>query len=670
MLFSYNWLQEFFKAKLPTPEKLADLLAMHVFEVEGIEKLNDDSLLDISILPQRGDCLSHYGIAREISAIINEPFAAVETMPLKVQKGELKPLKISLSSVLQFVPRYSAVVVEGVTLGPSPQWMQERLALLGVNSINNVVDITNYVMLELGQPMHAFDYQKIRGQKMQLRLAKTDEKIKVLDESELLLPSGTLVCEDVEGLIDLVGIKGGKQSGIGSQTKDIIFQAAIFDRKKIYQTKKALGYSTAAADMYSHDLDAHGTVRALERALFLLSKFGGGKVVQSIDFFHDRQLPKFIAFSSARVEKLLGVKIPQTEIKNILDRLGFQTAGNRAKVPSFRTDVSIPEDLVEEVGRIYGYDKVPATFPAAAIEPPEFNFPLYWKQEIQNALKEAGYTEVYDYSFIPKAGADDTAKLVELENPISEEFEYLRPNVLSEMVNDIAKNQKVFGQKDMRIFQLGTVFIKTSKGIRERKKLGIVFSPASLAGRPAAGNEAFYELKGVFEFVLSRLGITDVRYEENKKYAKSATVFISQTKEVGNLYEVPGTQNSPLKLNRQVVALEVDFDTICEDAFEEREYVPPSKYPALLRDIALLVPREVKVEDVLNVMEEAGGKLVADIDLFDMYEGDELPDEKKNLAFHIVYQAKDKTLTNQEADALQIKIVKALEQNEEWEVRD
>src|SRR3989344_2063010 len=295
MIFSLNWLQELVKTQLPKPEALADDLALHVFEVEGTEKKGDDVFLDVTILPQRADCLSHQGLAREICAIEKKELQELEYVPLKVQKGNLPSLKVVIESS-DFVQRYAALVVEGVVLAPSPQWMQKRLESLGINPINNVVDITNFVMLELGQPLHAFDFGKIQGNFMRVREARSGEKLELLDDTEMVFQKGVLVIEDEKRLIDLAGIKGGKASSIGKTTRNVVLQAAAFDPKKIYQTVKLINYRTSAADMYSHGVDPNLAETALARAAFLLNKFGGGKIVQFIDIYPKKRKPLSIVF--------------------------------------------------------------------------------------------------------------------------------------------------------------------------------------------------------------------------------------------------------------------------------------------------------------------------------------------------------------------------------------
>ncbi|MBI2642151.1 MAG: phenylalanine--tRNA ligase subunit beta [Candidatus Wildermuthbacteria bacterium] len=679
MLFSYAWLQEFIKTQLPKPEKLAEDLALHVFEVEGMEKTKGDAILDVKILPQRGDCLSHMGLGREIAAIAKRELLEPERLPLKAQGGNLESLKVSIEN-REFVLRYTALVVEGVSISSSPQWMQERLESLGINAINNVVDITNYIMLELGQPLHAFDFSKIQGHAMNIRGARAGERLTLLDETEMVLPKGVLVVVDQNRLIDLAGIKGGKVSSIGKGTRNIVLQAAVFDRKKIYQTKKQINYRTSAADIYSHGVDPNLTKTALERALFLLQKYGGGKLTQVIDIYPKPIKPVVVQFSSTSAEKLLGVLIPKKEADSILKRLGFKVQGQRVSVPTWRADVTIPEDLVEEVGRLRGLNAIPAVFPHGPVVPPEEDQDRVWLEQLRDNLKETGFVESYNYSFVGEKDVatlgyseKDVSSLISLQNPMSEDFKYLRQNLLDNLLKNVALNQHAFPGKTLKFFETGKVFTQTLKGVEEELRVAFVLAPTSLS------NRAFLEAKGVADTFFLSLGITDAWYDEFRavpdkgrnalwQEAKRAEIKVGN-EEIGFLGEISSSVLNALDIKRQVVALELDAEKLLTHALEEREYYPPSKFPPVLQDIALLVPRSVKVEDVVEVMERSGGELVADIDLFDMYEGEELPEGKKSLAFHMVYQAEDRTLTGKEVETVHKTIIQALEENQDWEVR-
>ncbi|MBU4204870.1 hypothetical protein KKH26_01675 [Patescibacteria group bacterium] len=285
MKFSYNWLQSFFKEKLPKPEKLADILTMHSFEVESVVKKGNDFILDIDILPNRSqDCFSYQGLAREVGALLNKKPKKLEQEKLLVEKGGLEPVKIEVRSS-SIIPRYTAILIEGIKIKKSPDWLKNNLEAVGIRSINNIVDLTNWIMLETGQPLHAFDYDKIFGKKMVVRMARAGERVITLDEKTHKLDDGAIIIEDQERLIDLAGIMGGKVSEVTNETKSIILQAANFDRRSIYITAKKLNQKTQASDIYSQGVDPNLTKPALERAYFLLNKLGGGKIRQVVDIY-------------------------------------------------------------------------------------------------------------------------------------------------------------------------------------------------------------------------------------------------------------------------------------------------------------------------------------------------------------------------------------------------
>ncbi|HEY4509388.1 MAG TPA: phenylalanine--tRNA ligase subunit beta [Candidatus Paceibacterota bacterium] len=674
MLYSYSWIQEYIKGTLPKPDKLADLLNMHAFEVEEIRKRGKDTLLDIAVLPNRAhDCLSHVGMAREIAAIAKLKLIALKTKTLKAQKGRLASLKVQIQT--PDVPRYTALVVEDVTIKKSPKWLADKLTALGLNSINNVVDLTNFIMLELGQPLHAFDYDQIKGNKMTIREARAGEKLETLDNKTLSLPKDVLIIEDAERLIDLAGIKGGKVSAISVSTQNIVLQAASFNAETLYRAKSQLNYTTQAADLYSHGLDPNLTSLALERAAALLSELGiNGKITQLLDIYPKRIQPMRIILRMPFLESMLGIPIPQKEVKQVLENLGckviIKPRGLEVSVPTRRIDLTIEEDLVEEVGRMHGYERIPLAFPVASLIPPPRNNELLWQERIRDTFKGLGFKEAYNYSFVGEKDLSqfayskaDQAKLIELENPISEDFSYLRDSLIEGLLKNARDNQK--SEKVIRIFEIGKVF---RQKFQETNVLGALVHD---------GN--FYEIKGICDFLLNSLGITEVWYDEYQQTPeKGRPVLWNQEKsaelkvgsqEIGFLGEISSAVCANLKIAKPVVALQLDIKKLIMLGTEERSYEKPSKFPSATRDIAVVVPLATKVAEVMNIMENAGGQLVVDIDIFDIYEGEQIAKEKKNLAFHIIYQADNRTLTNKEVDSLHEKIVKAVQENPEWEVR-
>lgn len=680
MLFSYNLLKEHIKRTLPSPDKLEQLLNMHIFEVEEKEKKKNDWIFDIAMLPHRGDAMGHYGLARELAALLSLGLKPLPQKLLQAKKGGLPQLKVRLQSPAVF--RYSAVVLEGVRIAKSPQWLQDRLHLLGINSINNVVDATNYVMVELGQPLHAFDYDTLRDHQMLIRGAKEGERIETLDDLNFKLPKDTLVIEDKNRLIDLAGIKGGKYSGIQPGTKNVVLQAATFSGKQIYKTKKQLGYTTPAADLYTHELDPNATIETLKRAVELL---GTGRVVQIIDLYPKKRVARKLLFDTALLAQYLGVVISKTMVKQILQRLGCkvqnQKKGFWVTVPTFRQDLKISEDLVEEVGRMQGYEKIAPAFPVAALTPSLENPVVRLRERLQDALVEAGYTEIYNYSFVGEKDLTsfaytkkDTEALVQLENPFSEEYKYLRPNLIENLLKVIEENKRRSFASDIRVFELGKVFKKEHGKIQEHD---LVCGVLALSQKD--DQKAFAQGKGLLDFVLGRLGIAAAWYDAFQQTPlhsrvslwhekKMAEIKVGKAK-IGFLGIIAPHIGANLKLKGSLIAFAFDIQGMLPLLEDTRVYKPIPRFPAVYRDLAVLVPSDTKIADVMNRMHATETKLIDDIDLFDMYEGEGIPDGKKNLAFHLIYQSPAKTLTATEVDKIHEKIITALEKNPMWEVR-
>lgn len=674
MVFSYNWLQSFFKKKLPKPEKLAEILTLHFAEVEEVKKEGNDFILDIDVRPNRGsDCFSHLGIAREISAILGwklkiEDFKLAEDKNLKAKdfiKLEIKSPKDCL--------RYNARVISDVKIGPSPEWIKERLKSCGLRPINNVVDIANYVMLEIGQPLHAFDLDKISGRKIVVRRAKKGERIITLDNEEYELGKDILIIADKKEPLAIAGIKGGKKAEIDKKTKKIVLESANFSQRVIRRGSKKIDLKTDASWRFEHGIDPNLTELAINRAAFLIKEIAGGKIAQGlVDFYPKKFLTRQVKLDLNYLKSFLGIEIPKTEVTKILKRLEFKILDSKfnilkVEVPTFRLDISIPEDLIEEIGRIYGYEKIPAKFPTAALIPPKRNLDIFWEDFAKDILKEAGFTEICNYSFISEKDLNlfqfDRKKVIELENPVSAEFQYLRPSLICNLLKNVQKNQKSF--KEIKIFELGKIF---GKKIGEKRNLTGLMT-----------GEAFYEAKGILDLLFEKFGISNFWYDQYQPTPEESKISIWHLKrsaeikvgdeEIGFLGEISAKILENLRIEGKVVVFDLDFEKLSKLALEEKEYQPISKYPAAIRDISILVPREVRAEEVLNKIYDSGGDLVLDVDLFDIYEGEELPEGKKNFSFHIIYQAKDRALTSKEIEEIQNKIIKSLEEDPEWEVR-
>jgi len=685
MLFSYNWLQSFFDKKLPEPKRLAELLTLYSFEVQEIKRQGRDWVFDIDITPNRAsDCFSHLGIARECSAFANAK--------LKVKNSKLKEdKKIKIEDLVKIevkskedCPRYTGRVIAGVKVGPSPKWMQERLISCGLQPINNIVDATNYVMLELGQPLHAFDLDKLAGNKTKkiiIRRAKKGEEIEALDGNKYKLDRDILIIADPEKPLAIAGIKGGKAAEISPQTRNIFIESANFEPVLIRQASRKLKLKTDASFRFEHGLDPNMTEIAIDRVTELIQEIAGGTIAkEKIDFYPKKVFPRKITIDLDKLERVSGVQLSKDEVRKILEKLELKVLKSgpqflELEIPTWRRDLTIEEDLIEEITRIYGYEKILPKPAQSEIILPEKNFEILCERKIRETIKELGFVEVYNYSFI----SDKDSKLygdnlVELENPISKEFQYLRPTLLINLIKNAKNNLKYFDQ--LKIFEIGKVFKLKRKNTHSKILEKKMFSGLIVGEKK---EEGFYLLKGYIDALLESLGIGDYFYdswqqtpEDTKKLFwhinKSAEIKIGG-KEIGFLGEISARVLDYYEIKKPVFAFDIDFEKLTQFVTEEREYQEIPKHPAAIRDIAILVPVFTQVDEVQKVIFAAGGDMLIDVDLFDIYFGEELPEGKKNLAFHLIFQAKDRTLRAEEIDELIKKIIQALEENPEWEVR-
>lgn len=682
MIVSYNWLQSFFNKKLPSPKELADILTMKSFQVDEVRKSGKDWILNIDVLPNRAsDCLSHFGIALECGAVLD--YKLKEVFPKVKEEKNIKTrglIRVEVENK-EDCSRYVSRAVADIKVAESPKWVQERLTVCGLRPINNVVDAVNYVMLETGQPLHVFDIDKISGigikKSIIVRRAKKGEKITSLDNEEYDLNGDILIIADNGIPLAIAGIKGGKKAEITGQTKNIILEAANFNPVIIRRGSRKLKLRTDASIRFEHGIDPNLAELAINNAAVLIKEIAGGKIARgSVDFYPQKLKPKRVKLNLERVERLLGTKIAPPEIKRIFLRLGFKLINNGlskkdsknflVEIPTRRLDISISEDLTEEIGRIHGYEKIKEIFPMGALIPPQKNLDIFWENMAKDVLKESGFSEEYNDSFLAEKDAElFGGDIVEALNPVSVEYKYLRPSLIPNLLKNIVKNQKTY--EDIKIFELGRVFIKTDKKTVQEKRM--------LSG--AIIGDKFYEAKGVIDVLLNKLGISEIWYDDCTprpdkplwlQPKKCAGIRIND-KQVGFIGEVSSVILRGFKVEKTVVMFDIDFEKLQNYCSQGREYRPISIYPSAIRDIAVLVPSKILAEEVLNKIEIAGGILIRDVDLFDMYEGEELPEGKKNLAFHIIYQAEDRTLSSKEIDEVQNKIIKTLEEDPEWEVR-
>jgi phenylalanyl-tRNA synthetase beta chain len=703
MKFSYNWLKEYVP-RLPAPEKVAEVVTLHAFEVEGVEELSNDTILDIAILPNRiADASGHVGMARELAAVLDVPFK-VPSIKLKESARKTRDV-INIKVESKLCSRYIARVVENVSVGESPEWLRERLEACGLRSINNIVDITNYVMLQTGQPLHAFDLDKLEGQKIIVRNAQENEHITTLDGEKRSLNSSMLVIADEAEALAIAGIKGGAKAEIDSKTTTIVLEAACFDGPSTRTTSQTLGLRTDASVRFSVGIDPNLAGDAIDRAAVMVQelaglpdgKAGGQILKMPVDIYPKKRLPRKIALRVAYANSVLGTDLSGGDMVKILKRLGFRVNGSREKlavtVPTYRVDIMLEEDLVEEVGRIYGYYNVKAASPLARLTSHPDELFHDTQESVKNILVGLGFFEASNYSFVGKkdidALGDDPKNYFELMNPVRPEFSYMRHSLLPGLLRNAEENLKHVSQ--LRMFEIGAVYsslyAKDKGDTHERKKLGGFI--AAKAKQTKA--ELFYELKGALSTFFDGFGL-DVWFDDLPtgqagapvpgiaaatslpagrqvfQPYRSALIKTDDTT-LGILGELHPRLLGEYGIKGSLAAFELDFEDLTAVEIAEKEFRFIPKFPAIERDVAVLVPTDVRVETVLDMIENTGGELLVDTDVFDIYEGQGLPENRKSFAFRLTFQSSERTLRDEEIEEIMNRVTKTLEENPDWEVR-
>jgi len=708
MKFSYNILQEYFKEKLPEPKKLSDILTMHSFEVEGAEKLGDDYILNIDILPNRmTDCGGHFWLAKEIFTVLNyggllskKSFKSKKTARLPFiqnsEKNKLLKIKIEDNNLC---PRYFGIMMKGVEIHESPEWLKTRLESLGINSINNLVDAANYAMLILNQPLHIFDADKINGD-IFIRNGKKGESIVTLDNKKYDLDENILVIADEESPLAIAGIKGGKIAEVDFGTKNIIIEAANFDRRAIRKASQVLNLRTDASARFSAGIDLNLVSEAMFLIVSLIKELGGkGKIMEATDVYSksasiygrsEKKFSKNIILGFDKIKNVLAVSISLDEIKNILRAFDFKFNVSIKKgailfdieIPTVRQDIEIEEDLIEEIGRVYGYEKINPVSPSGFLisNGKDAGSDIYpFLKIIKNFLVGQGFNEVYNYSFIGEHDLEifdankkeNDFRFFELENPLSQDLKFLRPLLIFNMLRAASLNLKNYDE--FRLFEIGKIF---EQGGEKRHLAGI------LARKEGSGNEMFYKAKGILSALIKISGISDFIFTENSSKTANQFFHIYRTgaikingKEVGFWGEVKTEvlKNYDIKKGN-IVYFELDFDAFYNEAEGEREFEPFSKFPSVSRDLSILIPFNTRIVEVEDIINNTSGELLFDSDIIDIYEPslrdkNEKFNGKKSLTFRLVFESKERTLMDNEVDLIMDKIFKVLEENPEWEVR-
>ncbi|MCR4328644.1 MAG: phenylalanine--tRNA ligase subunit beta [Patescibacteria group bacterium] len=664
MKISYNWLQTYFKKEsLPSPEKLAELFTFHFSEVEGMEKIGGDTVFDIHVLPDRACyALSHRGVAREVSAILDIPLKKIDVA--SINEAESLDPDIGIEEP-ELCTKFVARRMENIKVGESPQWLRERLEAIGQRSINNVVDATNYVMFDIGRPLHAFDADKIKG-KLVVRSAKHGDVVVTLDDKRVALSKGELVMADDEGPVGLAGIKGGKRTEVDVNTKNLTLEAANWSPIYIRRTAISSGIRTEASKRFENKISPLLGEEGIDRVTRLIAEIASTpemKIGKRIAVSFEKTVQKNITVTADEVAQRLGVPVSEDIIIDSLRRLGISSEKNRgeirAYIPDDRLDLEIPEDIAEEVGRIIGYDKVPLVLPPKTGAPLAIPKSFYWEWKIREFLVSEGFSEVMTSSF---ANTGEVA----IEKPLAEDKKYARSELRGSFAVALemnARNAPLFGGDEVRMFEIGKVFSAASAtsfaqsyGRSKKAMASQGGERASLAIGYAGPKSRRPAGVGVPTGASGNKGVDIVGDVIKKLSSALGAEFKGETKEG---------------------VFECDLDTVTEKLFEPKSwdfsplaisyalFKPFSSYPFIVRDVALFVPAGTKPEDVLDCIRKEAGELAVRSWKFDEFE----KGGKQSFAFRIVFQSFEKTLTDVEANAVMENIYVVLKKEFHAEIR-
>ena len=639
----------------PVGALLVDYLKLH------------DTIIELGLTPNRGDCLSILGVAREIAVFTGAPLRAAEVAPVLAGNDARLPVRLEAPEACS---RYAGRVIRGVALSrPTPMWMVERLRRCGVRSINVVVDITNYVMLELGQPMHAFDLAKI-AEGIVVRKARADESLTLLDGTTLTLDAQSLVIADGEKAVALAGVMGGLDSSVTDATVDILLESAWFEPVQLARTARHFNLHTDAAHRFERGVDPAGQSRAIERATELvLACCGGvpGPVVDAMDATHARA-PHVIAFRPERIRTLLGLALGADIAQDILRRLGLQVAAAsspwQVTVPSWRPDITREVDLLEEIARIHGYEQLPATLPQGAmrLSLPDAGERL---KDARRALVERGYCEAITFSFIPDALAEAFAPgtpAIRLSNPIAQDMAVMRPSLVPGLLLSLKANRNR-QQSDVRLFETGLRFRRVAGELQQDPTLAGVIVGRAMPEQWGARSRAsdFFDLKQDVHAVLAAFGQADIRFETSAEATlhpgQQARVCVG-SRPVGVLGALHPRVARLIGLDDAPLVFEIDVALL--GAARTPAFRPLSKFPAVRRDLAIVVDETVPAGRVLEVVRSAAGTYLKDLQLFDVYQGQGIDAMKKSLALGLLFQAPSSTLVDDEIEQSISAVVAAL----------
>ncbi|MFH1853786.1 MAG: phenylalanine--tRNA ligase subunit beta [Candidatus Omnitrophota bacterium] len=666
MRVSLDWLKDFVLIKGGL-EKIQDELTMTGLEVTSVVNIEGDSIMDIEITPNRPDCLSVLGIARELAAATDSQLKE----PYSVNRHYMKrgPGKGSAKIEIQdkkACPRYVGCIIKGVKVGPSPKWLIQRLNAMGLRSVNNIVDITNYVLFELGQPLHAFDLDKLENKKIVVRRAKKGESIVTIDGINRELDPNMLIIADSEKPVAIAGIMGGRNTEISSETKNVLLESAYFDPMIIRKTQRVLGLASESSYRFERGVDFGMVLAASIRAQEVIKNEAGGRLSGKITDIGGRLAKeKEIVLFLDEIPRVLGIDIPPAKTMDYFNRLNLRTAKKPqnkilVKVPSYRQDLGCGIDLIEELARLYGYDKIPAKCPVFTIQKTfkeERKGLIALAREIKKKLCSLGMNEIVTYTLTSRAAIEALGRpfdnLVRLRNPLSSNQELMRPSLLSEMMGTLSWNLNR-NNSFLQLFELSKVYSlnKDGKGVEEQLSLSLGICGSTPGSWKEKSREIdFFDLKGIVEILLYSLNISNYTIEKIDSPIFKETMS-SGIKIDGNILGEFGEARQDVArqfdIKQRVFLAEITVEGLLKHADLNKRFMPLPKYPAIKRDISMLIDDSVQAESILDVIKENAGGLVRSVEVFDIYKGQQIEKGKKSLAYTLEYRSDEKTLKDEE----------------------
>jgi phenylalanyl-tRNA synthetase beta chain len=669
MLISFDWLKEFINIR-QSPEEVAGMLTMSGLEVDSSEVREGDTIFDVDLTPNRGDCLSVLGTARELCAVSGRKIK----MPRFRMPSEDKRswIKVSIEN-RDLCPRYAGRVIKGVKVEESPDWLKMKLEKSGIRPINNVVDVTNYVLLEYGQPLHAFDLEKLAEGHIRVASPGKSVAIVTLDGVKRRISKEMLLIWDGDTPVAVAGVMGGLSSEVSAGTTGIFLESACFDASSVRRTSSRLGVKTESSFRFERGIDILNVDRALDRASYLISELAGGLLCKGVDVFPRKYRPRSIKLKYKSVEDLLGITLSGTKVQDLISRTGAQIEDDdeylHVEVPSYRNDIESEVDLIEEVARLYGYHKIKPVAPRVSVSTSGTIGTRKKIGSIKQLFCSRGYTEVINYSFmnpimigvlnIPEN--DPRANAVPIMNPLKQEESLARTMMVPSLIDNLIYNYNR-GIKGIRLFEISKVFIgRNKKGERlpeEILKVGGISLAEKAHQLWSSGAEDFYTVKGDLDAMISELYATTVIWERSSEPflhpGKSADLVINKNR-VGFVGVLSPEILSELDVkihNADVIVFEFDLDMILKEAGKRTVYERFSKYPFVQRDISILVDAEMSAQDVLIILRTFKSDLIDDVRVFDFYKGKNIPEGKVSLAFSVTYRSVDRTLSEEEIDNL------------------